>query len=322
MNIDHQIVVVDDNSPDGTAAVVSKLASRYKNIILVKRSGKLGIATAIRDGMLASSSNYVVVMDSDLQHPPEVVPKILKELKKGNDIAIASRYIRGGKSEFNILRKLVSKAATLLAHMNLQETEGVMDPMSGFFGFKRELIEPEAIKSDGYKVLLEILVASQTKNIVEVPYRFNKRATGKSKFGTKELIRYVKLLLNLSDYLMIKFLIVGISGAILNLLLVRLIVGGFHDPLYAGAIIALEASILSNFVFNNYWTYRNKRGNGSLLRKYARYNLMSSLGSAIYFAMIFLLIAFSVNYMIATGIGIIASFSTNFSGSPGAAWHL
>ena len=74
MNIDHQIVVVDDNSPDGTSDVVEKLASKYKNIVLVKREGKLGIATAIRDGMLASNSKYVIVMDSDLQHPPEVVP--------------------------------------------------------------------------------------------------------------------------------------------------------------------------------------------------------------------------------------------------------
>ncbi|MCI2413187.1 MAG: glycosyltransferase family 2 protein [Candidatus Thermoplasmatota archaeon] len=322
MNIDHQIVVVDDNSPDGTSNVVEKLAAKYTNIVLVKREGKLGIATAIRDGMLASSSKYVVVMDSDLQHPPEVVPRILRELKKGKDVAIASRYIRGGKSDFSFSRGMISKVATLLAHINLQETEGIKDPMSGFFGFKRDIIEPEQIKSNGYKVLLEVLVASGTRNVVEVPYRFNKRAAGKSKFGIKEFIRYLKLLLNLSDYLMVKFLVVGISGAILNLLMMKLIVGGFHDPLYMGAILALEASIVSNFILNNYWTYRRRRSSGSVLRKYARYNMMSSLGSAIYFAMIFLLTAFSVNYMLATGIGILASFSTNFGGSQGVVWHL
>ncbi len=322
MNIDHQIVIVDDNSPDGTAEVVEKLSLRYKNIILVKRSGKLGIATAIRDGMKASESKYIIVMDSDLQHPPEVIPRILKELKKGNDVAIASRYTRGGKSDFSISRRLISKVATVLAHINLQEVEGIKDPMSGFFGFKRDIIQPDQIKSNGYKVLLEVLVASGTRSVAEVPYRFNKRATGKSKFGIKEFIKFVRLLLDLSDYLMLKFLVVGISGAIINLLLMKLIVGSFHDPIYMGAIFALEASIVSNFILNNYWTYRNRKSSGSVLRKYARYNLMSSLGSAIYFAMIFLLTAFSVNYMIATGVGIIASFSTNFGGSQGVVWHL
>ncbi len=322
MGLDAQIVVVDDNSPDKTAEVAERLSKKYGNIVVVRRPGKNGIATAIRDGLLRSESKYVVVMDSDLQHPPEVIPKLLKELRKGRDVAIASRYVRGGQSDFSIPRKAISKVATLLAHMNLQETEGIKDPMSGYFAFKRDIIEPEQIKSNGYKILLEVLVASGTKNISEVPYRFNKRKNGKSKLGMGEFIRYVKLLLSLSDYLMVKFLVVGMTGAILNLLLMRIIVGGLNESIYLGAVIALEASILSNFLLNNYWTYKNRKSKGTVFKKYIKYNMMSSLGSGIYFALIFVLTLFGVGYLLATAIGILGSFSTNFGGSQGVVWHL
>ena len=322
MNLDHEIVVVDDNSPDGTASAVERLQSKYTNIILVKRSGKNGIATAIRDGMIASSSSYVIVMDSDLQHPPEVIPKLYRQLKAGKEIAIASRYVRGGKSEFGLPRKVISKVATSLAHLNIPETEDIKDPMSGYFGFRRDIIRPTDIKSNGYKVLLEILATSGAKNVVEVPYRFNKRVSGKSKLGAREFSRYIKLLLNLSDYLMVKFLIVGMFGAVVNLIVMDFIAEGLRDPIVVGALVALEASILSNFILNNYWTFAKKKTSGSIFRKYARYNLMSSLGSAIYFAMIFLLLSFGVNVMIATGFGILASFSTNFGGGQGVVWHL
>lgn len=323
MNLDHQIVVVDDNSPDGTASVVERLSDQYRNIILVKRSGKNGIATAIRDGLLNSQSKYVVVMDSDLQHPPEVIPKLYRQLKNGNDIAVASRYIRGGKTEFGILRSVVSKVATFLAHVNLNETEGIMDPMSGFFGFRRDIISPSDIKSNGYKILLEIIVAANKPKVVEVPFRFNRRASGKSKLGVGEFIKYIKLLLNLSDYLMVKFVLVGIFGAIINLLMMMLLVGRMGEPIYAAAIIALEAGIVGSFCMNNYWTYKKRKTKGTIIKKYVRYNLMSLLGSAIYFALIALLATFGMNYMLATGIGVVASFSTNFAGGgQGVIWHL
>ncbi len=321
LNLDHEIVVVDDNSPDHTADVVERLSKKYSNIILVRRSGKNGIATAIRDGLLASQSKYVIVMDSDLQHPPETIAKIYRQLKNGNEMVIASRYVRGGKTEFGIMRRIVSKAATFLAHINLSETEGIMDPMSGFFGFKRDIIKPSDIKSSGYKILLEILVASGTTKVVEVPYRFNRRASGKSKLGMGEFIKYIKLLLNLSNYLMIKFMIVGLFGAIVNLLIMSFVVGNLGDPIFMGAILGLESAIICSFSINNYWTYK-KRSKGTFLRKFARYNLMSSLGSAMYFALIIVLASFGVNYMVATGVGILASFSTNFGGGQGMIWHL
>jgi Predicted membrane protein len=323
MNIDHQIVVVDDNSPDGTAQAVERLSKQYRNIILVKRPGKNGIATAIRDGLLNSESKYVIVMDSDLQHPPEVIPKLYRQLRNGNDMAVASRYVRGGKTEFGIMRRMVSKVATFLAHVNLTETEGIMDPMSGYFGFKRDIISPSDIKSNGYKIFLEILVAAKKPKVVEVPYRFNRRASGKSKLGAGEFVKYIKLLLNLSDYLMVKFLIVGVLGAIINLLMMKILVGGLGEPIFAGAILALEAGIVSSFCLNNYWTYRKRKTKGTFIRKYVRYNLMSVLGSAIYFALIVLLASFGINYMLATGIGVVASFSTNFAGGgQGVIWHL
>ncbi len=322
MDLNCQIVVVDDNSQDKTAEIADRLNSKYGNIIVIRRPGKNGIATAVRDGLLNSESKYVIVMDSDLQHPPEVIPKILNELEKGRDLVVASRYVRGGSAEFNIIRKAISKFATVLAHMNIQKTETIKDPLSGFFGFRRDVVKPDQIVSNGYKILLEILVATNTTNIGEVPYRFIKRKRGKSKLGLSEFIKYIKLVLKLSDYQMIKFAIVGLAGALLNLLIMNIVVGHYFQPVVFGAILALEASIVSNFVMNNYWTYRKRASSGTVIKRYVKYNVMSSLGSGIYFSLVLVLTFFGINYMWADVVGILGSFTTNFGGSQGVVWHL
>ena len=322
MDLNCQIVVVDDNSKDKTADAADRLNEKYGNIVVVRRPGKNGIATAVRDGLLNSQSKYVIVMDSDLQHPPEVIPRILRQLENGKDLVIASRYVRGGSAEFNVLRKTISKMATFLAHMNIQKTDNIKDPMSGFFGFRRDKVLPESIVSNGYKILLELLVATDFRNIGEVPYRFIKRKRGKSKLGMGEFLKYIKLVLRLSDYQMIKFMAVGLTGALLNLLIMNLSFGYFKQPLIFAGLLALEGSIVSNFLLNNYWTYRKRLAKSTVFRRYLKYNFMSSLGLGINISILLLLTHFGMNYMLADFIGIIGSFTTNFGGSQGVVWHL
>ena len=119
LGMNNEIIVVDDNSNDGTAEVVQRLSSKYHNIHLIERPEKMGISSAVKDALEIANGKYALVMDGDLQHPPELIPKLLREIRKGKDIVVASRYMKGGKSEFGLHRKIVSKVATFFAHTSL-----------------------------------------------------------------------------------------------------------------------------------------------------------------------------------------------------------
>lgn len=324
LGMNDEIIVVDDNSNDGTAEVVQRLSSKYNNIHLIERPSKMGISSAVKDALGIASGKYALVMDGDLQHPPELIPKLLREIRKGKDIVVASRYMKGGKSEFGLHRKIVSKVATFFAHMSLQETEKISDPLSGFFIFRRNLIKPEDIQSQSYKVLLEVVVASHSMNISEISYRFNKRKYGKSKLGGKEFIRFIALVLKLSRYSTLKFLAVGLTGSIIQLGILDILYGNLHLVEYLALPIAIESSIISNFICNNFWTYKKRLSSGSAMKKFFHYNISSMMAFIINFsvATILTLTILSSNYLIADMAAIIASFGVNFMGSNTFVWHL
>jgi len=196
-SIKYEIIVVDDNSPDGTAEAARELGKTYPVTVIV-RPGKLGLASAVIEGFKHSRGEIVVVMDADLQHPPEIVPTLVEKVREGYDIAIASRYIPGGRIEsWSILRKVLSRGAIILAHILLPRTRGIKDPVSGFFAFKRQVLENTELDPVGYKILLEILVRGKWKRAVEVPYTFKPRASGRSKLNLKEILNYLRHLLKL-----------------------------------------------------------------------------------------------------------------------------
>lgn len=183
-----KLIIVDDNSPDGTGEVADELAKKY-DIKVIHRKGKLGLSSAVAEGFKHARTDIIGVMDSDLSHPPEVIPKLLKEmLRKDADIAIGSRNIEGGSVEvWTFYRKLVSRVATVLA-MPLTR---VKDPLSGFFFLRRKVINGVRINSRGYKILLEILVKGKYAKAVEVPYVFRDRSVGQSKLNYKQYWLYL-----------------------------------------------------------------------------------------------------------------------------------
>ncbi len=190
---DYQMVIVDDNSPDGTAELAGELSKDYP-IKVIKREGKLGLASAILDGFHSSDGEIVGVMDADLQHPPALVKELIEEIEDGYDIAIASRYIPGGGvRDWSFLRRLVSKGATMLA----KPLTPVKDPMSGCFFLRKEIINNHGFAPSGYKILLEILVKTESLRIKEVPYIFEKRKAGESKLSTRVYLNYLQLLARL-----------------------------------------------------------------------------------------------------------------------------
>jgi dolichol-phosphate mannosyltransferase len=194
----YEIIVVDDNSPDGTEDIVKELSKRYPVKILV-RNGKLGLASAIMTGFEHAKGDVLGVIDADLQHPPEYILDFVKAIElNGCDIAVGSRYINGGGVEgWSKKRLLTSKVAGLLAKPLVR---GVKDPMSGFFFLKRNVIEGVKLNPTGYKLGLEILVKGNYKKVKEIPFTFKPRKNGASKLDKKELLTYLKLLKDLYLY--------------------------------------------------------------------------------------------------------------------------
>ena len=196
--LDFEVIVVDDSSPDGTAEIAEQLGKAYGNVRVIKRPRKMGLASAVLEGMKVAKHEFVAVMDADLQHPPELLPKLLEKAGKGHDVVIASRYVEGGGVErWSFWRRLISRGATLLAHALLPKTRNVKDPLSGFFLFKKSVVEGVELNPIGYKLLLEVLVRERYESVAEVPYVFKARRRGRSKLGLKEVLDYVVFLFKL-----------------------------------------------------------------------------------------------------------------------------
>ena len=195
--VDGELVIVDDNSPDGTGRLADQLALQFP-IRVIHRQGKLGLGTAVIDGFNASDAEYVGVIDADLSHPPELVPRMLRAIQEAHaDIVIGSRYIPGGGTKnWELSRVLMSKFACLLA----RGLTPVKDVTSGFFLIRRELARGVTISAGGFKICLELLIRSAPARVIEVPYVFTGRTAGKSKMNLAEAMGYLKQLRDLRAY--------------------------------------------------------------------------------------------------------------------------
>jgi len=316
-----EIIVVDDSSPDGTAEIAEELGRAYGNIKVIRRPSKMGLASAILDGMKVAKYDSIVVMDADLQHPPELLPRLFEKAREGYDVVIASRYTKGGGVKgWKFWRRLVSKGATVLAHALLPKTRKVKDPVSGFFLFKRGVMEGIELKPIGYKLLLELLVKGKYSKVAEVPYVFKARKRGKSKLSTKEIFNYVKHLLYLTKFRPLKFAAVGALGMFVNTgLLYLLVLSGF--PVHLASPIAIEMSILSNFALNDLWTFRDRRG-GRWTWRCSKYHLSVLMGAMVNYVVLLLLVALGSSYVMANVIGILFGYLINYLTSEGLVWEL
>lgn len=317
LGMDVQIVIIDDSSSDGTYGTAVRLAEKYGNITILRRPRKMGIGSAIREGLSVAKGDYVAVMDSDLQHPPELLTQLMEKAKAGSDLVIASRYIAGGSSALGMARRVVSRIATGIAHLLLRQTRKIADPLSGYFLFRRDRVDPSCIRSSSYKVLLEILVRAGVRSVEEVPYAFCNRENGSSKFGALETARFMKLVLNLSDYRALKFGLVGTAGVLVNEGL--LFVLAPHTSLLAASAMAVEASIIANFIMNNFWTFRGRRGTG-VMRRLAKYNTVTFVGALTNVAVLGVLVFVHFEYLAANFVGIMLGFMANYAGSEGVVW--
>ena len=195
---DYEVLVVDDDSRDGTEEIVTRIAEQDPRVHLLVRKGEQGLSGAILHGWRYTDASILGVMDADLQHPPELLPKLLNSIRRGKDLAIGSRYTEGGElGEWNLMRRLLSAAAVWVTLPIQRHGLRAHDPMTGFFLIRRTSVEEIGFQKSGFKLLLEVLVRARLKSVEEVPFAFGLRSRGASKANSKVAIHYAKLLARL-----------------------------------------------------------------------------------------------------------------------------
>ncbi|HVO64150.1 MAG TPA: polyprenol monophosphomannose synthase [Terriglobales bacterium] len=197
--INYEVIIVDDGSVDGTQQSVRACAQSDTRIRLLERRGEKGLSGAVVHGWRNTNAHLLGVMDADLQHPPEVLPELLRAIETGTDIAIGSRYVQAKRVEgWNPVRQAVSWLTTLTTLPLQRPGVHVKDPMSGFFVVRRECIDGIQFQREGFKILFEILVRGRIHSATEVPFQFGLRQAGKSKADVKVAFHYFSLLGRLS----------------------------------------------------------------------------------------------------------------------------
>jgi dolichol-phosphate mannosyltransferase len=285
--VDWELIIVDDNSPDGTAEAAKLIAAADSRIRCMRRVGRRGLAGACLEGILASQAKYVAVMDGDLQHDERLLLPMLALLRGDTtDLVVASRYVDGGSAAgLSSQRALGSRLATGLAHRLLKLE--LSDPMSGFFMLSRERVEQIAprLSTQGFKILLDIAVtAGDSLRIAELPFEFRRRLFGESKLDAGVALEYVGLLLAKAtdDRVSLRFMLFCLVGAIgIGVHFVALVVG--YDLLGLQFVwaqtLAMMVAIASNFVINNALTYRDRRLHGmTFVNGLMRFYLVSLVG--------------------------------------------
>lgn len=319
--IQHEFIVVDDDSKDATAAN-ARAASPEARVIV--RKGERGLATAVVRGLREARGTHVAVMDADFQHPPEAVRRLFEAaLATDADLVIGSRYARGGsEGNFGPFRRLLSGGASLIGKVVLPPIRRfeVTDPMSGLFLVRRDRVDPDALRPHGYKILLEILGRCPLERVTEVPYTFQDRRGGDSKLGAGVIVDYLRHVGALGlghpeNHRIAKFGLVGLSGVVVNLALLYILHGllGLHD--LVAVPLAVEASILSNFLFNDRFTFHD-RHHGHRLERLLKFNGVSLVALLVNLvAYTILAKGMGIHYLVAEAIAILVAFGANYSGN-------
>ncbi|MGH9604953.1 MAG: polyprenol monophosphomannose synthase [Terracidiphilus sp.] len=194
----YEIIVIDDDSRDGTAEIVTAISRDDPRVRLLVREGERGLSGAILHGWRSTDATLLGAMDADLQHPPALLPVLLAAMLDGRDLVIASRYAQGGKlGEWNPLRRFFSAAAVAVTWPLQRGPLRARDPMSGFFMVRRRSVNHLTFQKTGFKLLLEILVRGRLQSIEEIPFAFGQRGAGQSKASWKVALDYAVLLVRL-----------------------------------------------------------------------------------------------------------------------------
>jgi len=285
--IPFEAIFVDDNSPDGTWQVLRELSREDGRVRCIRRIGRRGLSGACIEGILASSAPCAAVIDADLQHDETQLPKMLLLLQGGEfDLVVGSRYIDGGSAQsFNRQRAGASALATEVAKRVLRVE--IADPMSGFFMVRRDRFEQLApqLSTQGFKILLDVVATAHgALRIKEVPYTFGSRLHGESKLDSMVALDFLGLVLAklTNDVVSLRFLLfamVGSLGLVVHLAALYVALEVFRVPFAGAQACGALCAMTSNFILNNFLTYRDQRLKGfAILRGLLLFYLVCSVG--------------------------------------------
>lgn len=315
--IEAEVIFVDDSTDDTPDVIRAVAASAALPVRLVHRSSRTGgLGGAVIEGFLLAESDTCLVIDGDLQHPPEEIPLLFERFQRGDvDVVIASRYAGGGTSTglADRTRVLVSKAATALTRaMFPNRLRDVTDPMTGYFLVDRRAIEASTLRPRGFKILLEIL-ARKSLRVAEVPFDFAGRHAGESKASMRQGLHFVAQLTALRFGKMSLFAVIGGLGAVANLAIVWALTRMGVDYIIA-AVIAAEVTIIGNFLLMERFVFQDMRDAASgVWVRFAKSFGFNNAEALIRIPIMALLVeTWHISAVLATGLTLVVAFFVRF----------
>ncbi|KAJ1681695.1 hypothetical protein LUZ63_023084 [Rhynchospora breviuscula] len=312
-----EIIFVDDSSDDTPDIIRAVAAQALVPVRLIHRDHPQGgLGGAVVEGIRAAASEFCVVMDGDLQHPPEVIAELLARAEVGDaDVVVASRYTEGGTSDglANAVRTLVSRGSTLLTKaMFPRKLHNCSDPMTGFFLLDRRSLDVESLRPRGFKILLEILARKQMR-VAEVPFSFAPRFAGESKASFSQGMRFLTQLTMLRFGRMSAFAVVGGLGAVANLLITGGLTGLGVQYLVA-SVIASVLTIVGNFLALEYLVFADMRAESGLMRhRFLKSFTFNGIEALVRIPLLWLLVSEAhFHVVIATALTLLAAFVVRF----------
>jgi dolichol-phosphate mannosyltransferase len=316
-DVAYEVVFVDDSTDDTPDIIRAAAAQSDAPIRLIHRDDPVGgLGGAVVEGVRAAQSEWCLVMDGDLQHPPEVIPQLLHRARRGDaDVVVASRYVPGGTSAglANAVRTTVSRASTALTKaMFPRKLAGTTDPMTGFFLLNREAVDIASLRPRGFKILLEILARRQMR-VAEVPFDFAPRYAGESKASFTQGIRFLTQLTMLRFGRMSAFAVVGGVGALANLAIMWALIALGMEYVWA-AVIASILTIVGNFLLLEYLVFADMRAESGLMRhRFLKSFTFNGLEALIRIPVLAVIVEFThIPSVVAAGLTLIAAFIVRF----------
>lgn len=332
-----EILVVDDSSEDRTIAIVQEIASQNNNVRLIVRTEDHGLSQSVVTGFEAARSAIFLVIDADFSHPPELIPKFYEAICEGADIVIGSRYMKGGDIEqWPLVRRVISLGATAFGRILFPE---VTDPVSGFFAVRREVVSGAPLAPRGYKILMEVLGKGRWQTFVEIPFVFKDREEGESKLRLETMVDYLRQCADITCFSVkhragpvwdewkkiFRFGLVGLSGIVVNMGFLYVLTEFAGLYYLISAAIAIELSIVNNFIWNDIWTFgatENLRFDRKIQR-FGSFQAVSMGGLLVNMGVLYLLAdIFGVNYLIANLAGILVAFVWNYAVNRHCTWKV